>query len=1074
MKLKYILVVLLSLSYAATVRSQVTLNPVPSRVVGHAPNPLAPFEGLAPSNFNPNLVEGRELYAPVGLALDTNASPPILYVSDSGNNRVLAWKNGSTFANGAPADLVIGQPDPFTTTPGGPNTTFSAGLSSPTGLAVRNGDLYVVDSGNNRVLRFPQPFANAQQIPNLIIGQATLQTKAANYPSGKPTANGVLLYPGFGSPYSAAIAFDSGGNLWLTDAGNRRVLRYPSAAIAANPANFPAADFVLGWTSPTDFVDAPARNLTTDATGAYTTTQFYVPAALGFDAAGRLYVADADPQLQVNRVLVFNFGNAANGIPNTTSVKIIGLLPQNLTTPPTQDTINKTQLLSPSGLFFFPDSAGGSDVGVVDTYESRILVFPPYERWTDQLVANPATQVIGQNGDFSNHNANNAPLATVAPAPSAATLAYPSAAVFSNNLLYVADTLNNRVVTLPFVAGSFAPATGVLGQTRLTTGSVNYIEGREFNFTGTGDAGIAIDNSSGTPRLYVADPGNHRVLGFNDLRTVTAGTKADIVIGQPDLFTAVCNYPSGDPTKPAQNALCGPIGLALDAQGNLYVADSQNGRVLRFPQPFNFSGTMEPADLVLGQRDFVSQFTDPSSSTMARPYGLAFSGTNGLVVSDVKHNRVLYFPAAAGAFSNGEAATKVFGQNLFNSVIAGTDAASLKQPHHVACDTSGLIYVADTGNNRVEIFGDPNSAATSSRGASAVFSITDNLGAPHGIYVSPVTGEIWVTDTNNGQAKRYGRFPDQLALGSGSTAQIPAAAQTLALAQDQYGDLVMADFSHRVAIYFPGMLAVNGGSFLVNMALAPGMVASICAPGSNATTPSACITGDSAFGVNTGTAKATSFPLTNTLADTQVLFNGKPTPLYYVSPQQINFVVPNGQNPGDVPITGSADLQVVRASTGQVLAASSVSMSAASPGILQEVYTGQLRQAAVLNQDNTPNSPSNPATRGSVIQIFATGAGFVPGAPPDGTPPQSPVPTPAPPPNVIVGACLVDDTACTMETGEHIKYSGLSAYPGVWQLNVQIPMNTAPGSQVPLLVGIDNIFSTSVKSDGFEMVIAVK
>ena len=50
---------------------------------------------------------------------------------------------------------------------------------------------------------------------------------------------------------------------------------------------------------------------------------------------------------------------------------------------------------------------------------------------------------------------------------------------------------------------------------------------------------------------------------------------------------------------------------------------------------------MEPADLVLGQRDFVSQFTDPSPSTMARPYGLAFSGTSGLVVSDVKHNRVL-------------------------------------------------------------------------------------------------------------------------------------------------------------------------------------------------------------------------------------------------------------------------------------------------------------------------------------------------------------------------------------------------------------------------------------------------
>ena len=106
MKLKYVLAALLSLSYTASVRSQVTLNSVPSRLLGHAPNPVVPFEGLAPSNFNPNLVEGRELYAPAGLALDTSASPPILYVSDSGNNRVLAWKNGASFGNGAPADRI--------------------------------------------------------------------------------------------------------------------------------------------------------------------------------------------------------------------------------------------------------------------------------------------------------------------------------------------------------------------------------------------------------------------------------------------------------------------------------------------------------------------------------------------------------------------------------------------------------------------------------------------------------------------------------------------------------------------------------------------------------------------------------------------------------------------------------------------------------------------------------------------------------------------------------------------------------------------------------------------------------
>jgi sugar lactone lactonase YvrE len=142
----------------------------------------------------------------------------------------------------------------------------------------------------------------------------------------------------------------------------------------------------------------------------------------------------------------------------------------------------------------------------------------------------------------------------------------------------------------------------------------------------------------------------------------------------------------------------------VDINGNLYVADSVNGRVLRFPQPFNFSGPMEPADLVLGQQNFVSQFTDPSSSNLARPYGLAFSGTNGLAVSDVKHNRILYFPAVNGTFSNGQAAVKVFGQSQFSAILPGSGESNLNAPRHISTDGNGRIYVADTGNNRIQIF----------------------------------------------------------------------------------------------------------------------------------------------------------------------------------------------------------------------------------------------------------------------------------------------------------------------------------------------------------------------------------
>jgi uncharacterized protein (TIGR03437 family) len=1061
---------------------QVTLNTTPTRIVGHA----KPEGNANLPNYNPNLVEGRELDGPTGLALDNSASPPTIYVADTVNNRVLAWKNATGFANGAAADLVIGQPDFLTTNPAGPGTTFSAGLNAPTGLAVRSGDLFIVDSGNNRILRFPKPFSNAgqQQIPNLIIGQPSLSTRNANYPNGQPTANGILTYTGSGSAFTAGLAFDSSGNLWFTDPGNRRVLRYPTSALSSG-SNFPAADFVLGLPTTTDFTDAGTSpgatlNCSNNNPCAYTTTQFYIPSAVAFDAAGRLYVADADPTFTANRVLVFT--NL-----NTTTAKIIGLYPQG-TTNPSQDLINKTFLSNPSGIVFLSDPAGGQDIAVVDSFHSRILVFPPYEKWTDPLVASQAIQVIGQNGDFSNTNRNNAPFgATYFPPPTAGTLAFPSAAAVLNSQLFVVDTSNNRVVVLPIQNSGAGAATSVLGQLRFDAGSINLIEGKEFQFLwqGGADAGIAIDSTGSTPHLYVADPGNNRILGFRDLRSINADSQADIVIGQPDFQTAVCNYSSsspthgGDPNAPNQSSLCGPTGVLVDGQGNLYAADSLNGRVVRFPAPFSYQGKLEPADVVLGKPNFTSQtLTDPSQFNMARPYGLAFSGANGLVVSDVSQNRVLYFPTSNGTFTsadNGKAATKVFGQGQFLSITPGSDSASLNGPRHVATDTNGQIYVADAGNNRVQIFPDPNNPNTPLRGATSLISITDNLTSPHGVYVSPSTGEVWVTDTGNSspRAKRYVRF-DQLALNGTATTIIPAAFPTLAVAQDQFGDLFLADYSHRIAIYFPGLQALNWGNQLVTRALAPGVVGIICAPNSNVVNGVAgvegCKSGATAFG-NTQETQTPGFPLSTTLGDTQVFFNGQATPLYYASSSQINFVVPMGKNAGDVPTSGTADLQVIRASTGQVLAAGSVPMSPASPGIGQLNYTGSNRQAAVLNSDNSVNSSTNATARGSVIQIFATGQGFTPGAPTDGSQPTSPVSTPQVP-DVLIGACRVDDSSCTAEPGEHVKYSGLSSYPGGWQINVQIPQNVPPGIE-PIVIGMNGASSTDANS-GFRMVIYVK
>jgi sugar lactone lactonase YvrE len=106
--------------------------------------------------------------------------------------------------------------------------------------------------------------------------------------------------------------------------------------------------------------------------------------------------------------------------------------------------------------------------------------------------------------------------------------------------------------------------------------------------------------------------------------------------------------------------LC-PFGLAFDGQGNLWVADNGNNRVLQYWPPF--SNGMA-ASLVLGQANFTTySLTPPStSSTIWFPMSLAFDTSGRLFVADMMANRTLIFTPP---FSNNMAATLVIGQQDF-------------------------------------------------------------------------------------------------------------------------------------------------------------------------------------------------------------------------------------------------------------------------------------------------------------------------------------------------------------------------------------------------------------------------
>jgi adhesin/invasin len=185
----------------------------------------------------------------------------------------------------------------------------------------------------------------------------------------------------------------------------------------------------------------------------------------------------------------------------------------------------------------------------------------------------------------------------------------------------------------------------------------------------------------------------------------------------------------------------------------------------------------------------------------------------------------------------------------------------------------------------------------------------------------------------------------------------------------------------------------------------------------------------SLFGTNlaASTASAAAVPLPTTLGGTQVLVNGVPAPLFYVSPTQINFQMP--------PEPVGASMAVTVVSGGITSLQATVGIAAAGPGIFTVNSNGQ-GQGAVLNQDYSVNSAQNPAAAGSVIQIFASGLGLTnppiaAGQPGSASPLDFTVNTP------VVTIAGVPAT---------VLFSGLApTFVGLYQVNVQVPTGTASG-----------------------------
>ncbi len=220
--------------------------------------------------------------------------------------------------------------------------------------------------------------------------------------------------------------------------------------------------------------------------------------------------------------------------------------------------------------------------------------------------------------------------------------------------------------------------------------------------------------------LVVADsnniggtPLNHRVLIYRNVSSFVPERKAAFqqtdtrcpacvgqaatVLGQPDFATTTQN-------ATAQNTLRSPLGVAYN--GNiLVVSDTDNNRVLIWKSlP---AANQQPADLVIGQKDFTSNMPGRSASTMRGPQGLYLNANNELWVADTGNSRVLYFGVVT---QNGQEAKLVLGQpdmgtnqqqGKYPEFVVKSD--SMLGPTSVTSDGTKLV-VADLGLNRVLIW----------------------------------------------------------------------------------------------------------------------------------------------------------------------------------------------------------------------------------------------------------------------------------------------------------------------------------------------------------------------------------
>jgi len=537
--------------------------------------------------------------------------------------------------------------------------------------------------------------------------------------------------------------------------------------------------------------------------------------------------------------------------------------------------------------------------------------------------------------------------------------------------------------------------------------------------------GLAVDASG---NVYISDVDNRRVrrISPNGMISTVAGN------GVPGS--------SGDGGLAVNASLSDVTGLALDAGGNLYIADAGNRRI-RKVTPGGIISTVAGT----GVEGFSGDGGPATNAQLNRPSSVMFSAGN-LYIADSSNQRVR-------RVSSDGTITTLAGNGVagFSGDGGPATGASLKFPLGMAMDSSGNFYLADGDNNRVRRVS-PGGVITTVAGNGAGrfagdqgLATSASLNVPEDVAVDG-TGNLLIADAGNNRVRKVnssgvistlaGTGVDGFS-GDGGPAAQAMLSFPWGLTTNAAGGVYIADrVNNRIRLVSVSVTGgpsladdstVNGASF-ARIPIAPGAMVSI-------------------FGADFAGSglSASSVPLPTVLGDTSVTFNGIAAPLFFVSNGQIN-----AQAPFDLPSGFRVSIQVRRGST--VSAVRTANVAAASPGIFI-VDTASGAGAVLHASDFSLVSSSSPARPGEFLLIYCTGLG----------PLRIPVRSGERAPSVPPLAETINLPAVSIAgMPANVTYSGLApGFVGLYQINAQAPAGLPAGIQPVQITTLGAVSNTA-------------